>query len=245
MVIDGEGWHKGVIGIAATRLVERYCRPVLILARDGLEAQGSARSIESFHMLAALESCAHLFTRLGGHAHAAGFALPCERIPDLRIAMEQCARESLCREDLEPALTYDSELTLDEITAEFWAQLCRMEPFGVGNPEPIFVARQLRLLTPPRLVTDKHLKLRVGQPGSVTPNGAVPLKAAPRAFDVLGWRMADRIAPLAPHDVLDLAFTIFDNRHPEFGGLQLSLCDFAKSATTQSAVASDSNSTNG
>jgi single-stranded-DNA-specific exonuclease len=238
MVVDGEGWHKGVIGIAATRLVERYCRPVLVLTRDGAEAQGSARSIESFHMLAALESCAHLFTRLGGHAHAAGFALPSERIPDLRIAVEQRARECLSREDLEPTLTYDSELALDEITAEFWAQLCQMGPFGVGNPEPVFVARRLRLLAAPRLVTDKHLKLRVGQLDSPLPNGA-----APRAFDALGWRMADRVASLAPQEVLDLAFNIVDNHHPEFGGLQLSLCDFAKSAIIHSAVASDSSST--
>jgi single-stranded-DNA-specific exonuclease len=234
MVVDGEGWHKGVIGIAATRLVERYCRPVLVLTRDGAEAQGSARSIDSFDLLAALESCAHLFTRLGGHAHAAGFALPCARIPDLRTALEQRARQYLRPQDLEPVLIYDGELALDEITAEFWAQLCNMEPFGAGNPEPVFVARRLRLLAPPRLVTDKHLKLRVGQPDSPLPNGV-----APRAFDALGWRMADRAASLGPQEVLDLAFTIVDNPHPEFGGLQLSLCDFANQAASHSAVAAD------
>jgi single-stranded-DNA-specific exonuclease len=231
MVVDGEGWHKGVIGIAATRLVERYCRPVLVVARDGAEAQGSARSIEKFNMLNALESCAHLFTRLGGHAHAAGFALPGERIPELRAALEKCARECLCPEDLEPKLRYDAELRLDEITAELWADLKRMEPFGAGNPEPVFVARRLCLLAPPRVVADKHLKLRLRQaatPVSNTP--AQPSTPVLRTFDALGWWMADRIEaePLLPQDALDLAFTIVENLHPEFGGLELSFRDFAK-----------------
>ena len=147
-------------------------------------------------MLNALESCAHLFTRLGGHAHAAGFALPGERIPELRAALEKCARECLSPEDLEPKLRYDTELCLDEITAEFWAQLRRMEPFGAGNPEPVFVARRLCLLAPPRIVTDKHLKLRLRQPVTPAPD-AVPAGRIRRcsALSMLsagGWRTESR-----------------------------------------------------
>ncbi|HEV8524357.1 MAG TPA: single-stranded-DNA-specific exonuclease RecJ, partial [Terriglobales bacterium] len=86
MVVDGEGWHRGVIGIAATRVVEQHGRPAIVVTREGEEAHGSGRSIPAFHLLDSLESCAHLFTRYGGHAHAVGFALPADRIPDLRAA---------------------------------------------------------------------------------------------------------------------------------------------------------------
>jgi single-stranded-DNA-specific exonuclease len=228
MVIDGEDWHKGVIGIAATRLVERYCRPVLVITRHGPEAQGSARSIDAFHLLEALESCAHLFTRFGGHAHAAGFALPSERIPELRAVLEDRARACLRREDLQLTLHYDAEIALSQVTPELHAQLRRLEPFGMGNPEPVLVARQVRLARPPRVVREKHLKLRL-DPGE-QPN----LRAEPgnycRGFDALGWRMAERLQtqPLAAGDFLDVAFALTENPHPEFGGLELSVCDYVK-----------------
>src|SRR5438552_1120038 len=92
MVIDGDGWHRGVIGITATRVVERYCRPTLVISRDGEECHGSGRSIPAFHLLNALESCAEVFTRFGGHAHAVGFSLPSARVPDLRAKLDTYAR---------------------------------------------------------------------------------------------------------------------------------------------------------
>jgi single-stranded-DNA-specific exonuclease len=228
MVVEGEGWHKGVIGIAASRLLDRYCRPVLVIAREGDMAQGSARSIPGFHMLSALESCAHLFTRFGGHAHAAGFALPSSRIPELRRELERIAHERLRPEDLEPVLNFDSELSLDQITPELFAQVQSMAPFGMGNPEPVFVARRVRLVGPPRLIKEKHMKFRVRQAYSTGQEGAW---AMPRQFDALGWGMAGRLAadPLGDDDLLDLAFNIVENPHPEFGGLEISLCDFARS----------------
>jgi single-stranded-DNA-specific exonuclease len=240
MVIDGEGWHKGVIGIVASRLLERYCRPVLVISRDGEMAQGSARSIEAFHMLEALESCAHLFTRYGGHAHAAGLALPSAAIPELRLRLDAKAHESLTAADLEPALHYDAELALHEITPELFAELSRMEPFGMGNPEPVFVARNLQVITPPRIVKDKHFKIRVRQPKpvaavSVSAEGgaAPPRMAVPRVFDAMAWRMAERLSdePLAANDLVDLAFCVVKNPHPDFGGLELNICDYRKSLT--------------
>jgi single-stranded-DNA-specific exonuclease len=220
MIIDGERWHKGVIGIAATRLLERYCRPVLVITREGDQAQGSARSVPGFHMLDALESCAPLFTRFGGHAHAAGFALPCSRLPELRAALEARARECLHPEDLAPSLTYDAQISADEITPELFAHLQDMEPFGLGNPEPVFVARGLRLMAAARVFKEKHLKLCVREADS----------AHPRGFEALGWQMAERLQaePLRPQDRLDLAFSIIRNSHPDFRGLELSLRDFRK-----------------
>ncbi|MFB3815317.1 MAG: single-stranded-DNA-specific exonuclease RecJ [Terriglobales bacterium] len=228
MVVDGESWHKGVIGIAASRLLDRYSRPVLVITRDGAEAQGSARSIDAFHMLEALESCAHLFTRFGGHKHAAGFALPSDRIGELRAHLDARARACLRPEDLQPTLVCDAEIALNQVSSALYTDLCRMEPFGMGNPEPVFVARRVLLVAPPHIVKDKHVKLRVRQATSGT---ATP-RSIPRVFDALGWRLAERVAQdgISERDSLDLAFTVVENCHPDFGGLELSVCDFARSA---------------
>jgi single-stranded-DNA-specific exonuclease len=173
IVIDGEGWHRGVIGITATRVVERYCRPTLVISREGVEAHGSGRSIHSFHLLDAIESCAELFTRYGGHAHACGFALPCERVPDLRARLDAYARARLTPADFEPLLELDSELALDQVTPDLFAALRRMEPFGMGNPQPVFSAHGVRLTAPPKLFKDKHVKLKLGA------NHSASLSAAP------------------------------------------------------------------
>ena len=141
IVIDGEGWHRGVIGITATRVVERYGRPALVISRNGEEAHGSGRSIRAFHLLNALESCAGLFTRFGGHAHAVGFSLPAANLPELRTRLDEYARTRLTLADFEPSLNFDAELSLDQVTPELFNLLQRLEPFGVGNPQPVFTAR--------------------------------------------------------------------------------------------------------
>jgi single-stranded-DNA-specific exonuclease len=228
LVVDGEGWHRGVIGICATRLVERYGKPTLVISRDGEEGHGSGRSIAGFHLLDALEqeSCRPLFTRFGGHSHAVGFALPCENIASLRAAMDGYARTKLSVDDLQPTLEIDGELSLDEVSPKLFECLRQLEPFGQGNREPIFVTKAARLLAPPRVLKEKHMKLRVaGQNG--------------RAFDVLAWRMADTLQPLnlLAGESLDLAFRLEENHHPDFGGLQLVLCDAARSAVAVTASA--------
>src|SRR6266853_1541113 len=149
VVVDGENWHRGVIGIAATRVVERYCRPALVISREGDESHGSGRSISAFHLLEALESCESLFTRFGGHAHAVGFALPSDRIPELRSKLDSFARARLTLADFEPRLNVDAEIDLTEIRPDLFQALKRLEPFGLGNPEPGFMARDDRVLLPP------------------------------------------------------------------------------------------------
>src|SRR5450755_2318115 len=116
VVVDGEGWHRGVIGITASRVVERHGRPTLVISREGDEAHGSGRSIPSFHLLHALESCPELFSRYGGHAHAVGFALPCANVEQLRKHLDGYARARLTPADFEPQITFDRELPLAEIT---------------------------------------------------------------------------------------------------------------------------------
>jgi single-stranded-DNA-specific exonuclease len=259
IVVDGEGWHRGVIGITATRVVERYNRPTVVISRDGAEAFGSGRSIRAFHLLEAIESCGSLFSRYGGHSHACGFAMPSANVEDLRAKLDAFARTRLTLADFDPILDLDAELDLSEITPELFHALERLEPYGMGNPEPIFAARGVQLATPPRILKEKHvkLKLRAGADrrdlsaaaGLATPrchpDGAAirrgeraaavaegyPNRDALRSritFDALGWHMAERMqkTPLLAGDAIDVAFTIGNNDHPEYGGLELSLRDF-------------------
>jgi single-stranded-DNA-specific exonuclease len=160
IVIDGEGWHRGVIGITATRIVERYNRPTLVIARDGEEAFGSGRSIKAFHLLDAIESCSKLFSRFGGHAHACGFALPAANIADLRAHLDAHARARLTPTDFDPVLDLDAELNLSQITPQLFHALRLLEPYGVGNPEPVFSARA-ELTAAPRILKEKHIKLKL------------------------------------------------------------------------------------
>jgi len=266
IVVDGEGWHRGVIGITATRVVERYNRPTLVISREGDEAFGSGRSIRAFHLLEAVESCRDLFSRYGGHSHACGFAMPAANIGDLRTRLDQFARARLTLADFDPILDLDEELWLGEITPDLFQSLRLLEPYGVGNPEPVFAARGVRLAAPPKTLKDKHikLKLRAGEdtrPSGVSPEESTELTASailatPRChpdgaairrgekataaaegytpktglritFDALGWHMAERLQQkrLLAGDVVDVAFTIGHNDHPEYGGLELTLRD--------------------
>jgi len=161
IVLDGEGWHRGVIGITATRVVERYNRPTLVISREGEEAFGSGRSIRAFHLLEAVESCRDLFSRYGGHAHACGFAMPAANIGPLRARLDAFARDRLTLADFDPVLDVDAELPFEEITPELFQALRLLEPYGVGNPEPVFSARGAKLTAPPRILKDKHLKLKL------------------------------------------------------------------------------------
>jgi len=219
MVIDGDGWHRGVIGITATRVVEKYGRPTLVISRDGDEAHGSGRSIAAFHLLDALESCGELFDRYGGHAHAVGFSLPVSRMAELRHRLDEYARARLTLADFAPSLKVDAEIELEQVTPALYQALCRLEPFGVGNPEPVFCARQVRLVAPPRTIKDKHVKLKLGVKSS---NGWRPAMVA------LGWHMQEKVqqANLLAGDQMDVAFSVEYNEHPEWGGLELSLRDF-------------------
>src|SRR4051812_22819209 len=218
IVVDGEGWHRGVIGIAATRVVEKYCRPALMIANIDGEAHGSGRSLPAFHLLDALESCAGLFDRFGGHAHAVGFGLPSARVPELRARMDEYARTKLTPADFEPALLVDSELEFKEITPELLACVQQLEPFGMGNREPVFAVRDARIALPPKILKEKHLKLRV------------TAIAGSRALDLMAFRMADMLAThdLKAGDAVEIACKLDENMHPDFGGLQLLLCDLRK-----------------
>jgi single-stranded-DNA-specific exonuclease len=238
IVIDGEGWHRGVIGITATRVVERYGRPSLVVSCDGEQAHGSGRSIAPFHLLNALESCAGLFTRFGGHSHAVGFSLPSAGVPELRAHLDVYARARLTLADFEPSLNFDAEILFDQVNPELFQAVQRLQPFGVGNQQPVFVTRGVRLVAPPRVLKEKHVKLKLAVAENrerSTGNWRNKI-----TFDALGWNLAERCqqAALRPGDHLDIAFTIESNDHPEYGGLELSIRDFKSVAKDTNADAS-------
>lgn len=222
-VIDGDGWHRGVIGITATRVVERYGRPALVISVDGEDAHGSGRSISGFHLLNALEACSGVFTRFGGHAHAVGFSLPSAKVSELRSQLDAYARTKLTLADFEPVLKIDAELPLDAVTPDLFEAITHLEPFGAGNPGPVFCARAARLSAQPKVLKDTHAVLRLSPPISAASGWKRSL-----TYKAMAWRMAERVAEagLLAGDLLDIAFTLDQNEHPDFGGIELSLRDF-------------------
>ncbi|MGE5326380.1 MAG: DHHA1 domain-containing protein, partial [Deltaproteobacteria bacterium] len=211
LVFSGEGWHRGVIGIVAQREVEKYHRPTLVIGIEQGVGQGSGRSISGFNLLDGLTHARDLFVRFGGHAAAAGFTLPADRIGELERRFEEYARTVLSPQDLEPTVRVDAEVQLDDINGKLYESLCDMEPFGIGNPAPVFGARGLLLVDPPRVLKEKHLKLRVAGGGQM--------------MDALMWRGVGRCPPLMRGQKLDAAFTVEQNTFQDRTTLQLSLKD--------------------
>jgi single-stranded-DNA-specific exonuclease len=163
-VVAGQGWHRGVIGIAASKIAERLNRPCVVLSVDGEVAHGSGRSIEAYHLLNGLTACSDLFEKFGGHSHAAGITIRPERIPELRRRLNEHAAACLAPGDLEPSVNIDLELPAENVTFALAREMEALEPFGAGNRRPVFVTRNLRCLSEPVVIKDRHLKLRVAGP---------------------------------------------------------------------------------
>ena len=174
IVVAGQGWHKGVIGLAASRIAEKLFRPTLVLTvNDGI-AHGSARSIAGFHLLDALDSCSDLFHQYGGHAAAAGVTLGEEGIAAVKDRLNQYAVATFADRDLHPELHIDALLRSRSLNLQLVEQLSAFEPYGAGNPKPVFVTRDLVLGGEPYVMKEKHLKLRL-----VDEDG--------RAFEAVWW----------------------------------------------------------
>ncbi len=190
IVLLGPDWHPGVVGIVASRLVEKYYRPTVVLTRERNMLKGSARSIRQFHLVDALRECAEDLDRFGGHAYAAGLSLKPENLEIFQRHFDQRVRSQLQAEDFCPALHLDVETPLTELDPAFMAQLEKLEPFGLGNPSPQLLVKQVEVKES-RIVGEKHLKLRVGD-GS-------------RVWGAIGFRLADKQPPW--NSRIDLAFT--------------------------------------
>ncbi|HWB99666.1 MAG TPA: DHHA1 domain-containing protein, partial [Bryobacteraceae bacterium] len=199
LVFCDDGWHRGVLGIVASRLVERYHRPVFVLSRnpeDGL-AQGSGRSISCFHLLEALETMPELFHKFGGHKHAAGLTMAVEQVELFRDRFNAHAMERIRPEDLVPELEIDAVVDLPDLTDDGVDQVLSLAPFGCGNPLPVLAAMGVEVAAPPVVWKEKHLRVAVRRNGRI-----LWLKA---------WNMAERAAELGPGMNVDIAFTVEDD----------------------------------
>jgi single-stranded-DNA-specific exonuclease len=225
LVIDGQGWHRGVIGILASRVVERTAKPAIVVSVEDGVAHGSGRSVDGFQLLDAIESCSDLFTRFGGHAFAVGFVLPAAALPELKRRLRLYAEEHLAARDPEQLLRIHAELPLDRITPVLVGWLRKLEPLGHGNPEPLFVARGARLLTGPRILKDRHIRLELAQQPAPTSAHEPVLAGSSSAVRAVGWDLAARAAALglAQGSLIDLAYRIRENDHPEYGGLEVEI----------------------
>ena len=218
LVIDGDGWHRGVIGILASRVVERTAKPAIVVSVEDGVAHGSGRSVDGFQLLDAIESCADLFTRFGGHAFAVGFAMPAENLPALKQRLREYAEKHLPAGEPEHVLRIHAELPLDRITPVLVGWLRKLEPLGHGNPEPIFVAHRVRVLGAPRIMKERHIRLEIAQESLVLAGGSAAIRA-------VGWDLAGRAAALGlKHgSLIDIAYRIRENDHPDFGGLEVEI----------------------
>ncbi len=222
LVVAGEGWHRGVIGIVASKLVDAFYRPAIVLSIEDGVAHGSCRSIPGFDMLGALESCAPMLGRFGGHKQAAGLQLEAARIKEFRHAVNAYADNCLGPDDLRPRLWLDGPLKFSELTDRVVAEFAALAPFGPSNPKPRFHTGPVSVVDGPRILKDRHLKMSVKQDS--------------RVFRAIQWNAAEREPNLtAQKSGVEIAYTVEEN---EFRGekyVELRLEDF-RAADTKTAA---------
>jgi single-stranded-DNA-specific exonuclease len=214
IVVAGEGWHRGVIGIVASKLVDAFHRPAIVLSIDEAGvAHGSCRSIPSFNMLAALESCGELMIKFGGHKQAAGLTIDAARIRELRNRVNDHADGCLEPDDLRPRLWIDGGLAFGGINEQITSELSALAPFGAGNPRPVFRARRVEIVDGPRRIKERHLKMAFKQDG--------------RVMRGIAWRASERESFVTEHKAaIDLAFSLEEDSWNGERYLQLNIADF-------------------
>jgi single-stranded-DNA-specific exonuclease len=213
LVVAGEGWHRGVIGIVASKLVDAFYRPAIVLSIEDGVAHGSCRSITGFDMLGCLESCAPLMKRFGGHKAAAGLQIDASRIKEFRQAVNKHADNCLGPDDLRPSLWLDGPLALNDISDQVMSEFARLAPFGPGNPRPKFHTGPVSIVDGPRLLKERHLKMT--------------LKQNNRILRAIQWNAAehnDRLA--AMKGGVEIAYTVEENEFQGNKYVELRLEDF-------------------
>ena len=201
LVYYSERWHRGVLGIVASRLVERLHRPVFVLGRnpeDGL-AQGSGRSIPAFHLLEAMEAMPDLFIRFGGHQYAAGATLEAARVDEFRRRFNAYAAARLSPEDFLPRLQVDAVVEFGDLTDPCIQEILALAPFGHGNPLPVLAALDVEVAAPPVTMKEKHLRVAMRQNG--------------RALVLKAWNFAQRAGEMPPGARVDITFTLEEDAY--------------------------------
>jgi single-stranded-DNA-specific exonuclease len=211
-VLYKEDWHPGVIGIVASRIVEKFYRPtIMITVMDGI-GKGSARSIANFNIYQAIKECSHLLSGFGGHKYAAGLTIKQEMIPEFVKCFKKAAEIDIQSEDLIPNIRIDGEIELPQFTPRFIRLLKLLGPFGPMNMRPVFMSRNLKIMGYPSIVGQNHLKLKLEQEGSV--------------FDAIGFNMGDCLAKIEKNDgIVDCVYAVEENRWNGKTQIQLRLKD--------------------
>jgi single-stranded-DNA-specific exonuclease len=212
IVLAKDGWHPGVIGIVASRIVEQFCRPTVMIALDGDLGKGSARSISNFDIYSALKGCEDLLLSYGGHRHAAGLMIKQDQIERFTERFEQIAAQNIHEEDLTHKIWVDAEIMLPEITDKFVRLMNLFAPFGPQNMRPVLLSRNLNVVGSPRVVGKNHLKFKVRQGGEV--------------YDAIGFDLGDLMYRLSPGDgKLDMVFVVEENYWNDETRIQLRVKD--------------------
>ncbi len=201
VVLHHPEWHLGVIGIVASRLVDLYCRPTIMLSTIDGKIKGSARSIRGFNIYNALKQCDDLLIQFGGHEFAAGLTMNCDQLDAFRERFSSISHDCLCSDQFEPEIVIDGELRLSEIDSRFWKLLNQFEPYGPHNTRPIFVSKNVQIVGNPSIVGKQgHLKMRLAQDDSYH-------------FDAIGFKMHALKPMLDEHknQNVDIAFVLEEN----------------------------------
>ena len=214
LVLHDPDWHLGVIGIVASRLVDLYCRPTIMLSTvDGL-VKGSARSINGFNIYEALKQCEDLLVQFGGHKYAAGLTIAEDQLDSFIRRFQEITSDMLSEQDFKPELMIDAELPFSEITPRFWKLLKQFEPYGPNNLKPVFVSRNIRIAGRLSIVGQGHLKMRVRQDGT-------------GALEAIGFNMKKFAEPLrnAGSAPVDIAYSLEENNWNNRTTLQIRIKD--------------------
>lgn len=216
IVVAGRDWHRGVIGIVASRLARRFFRPTLVFSLGKSDCQASGRSIPGFHILEALEECGDLLDRFGGHAQAVGCAMEGgdsleDRLEELSDRLEAHARSVLSPEDLIPVVSLDSYLPPERLSLAMYRDLQSLAPFGVGNPAPVFATKGLDVTGGPWVLKKHHLKVRLGS------NGA--------GVDAIWWKNGNAADTISRGSKIDVAYTLNRNQYRGVESLLMTVQD--------------------
>lgn len=217
IVLAAEGWHQGVIGIVASRLVEKYHLPTVMIAISDTEGKGSARSIPGFHLCEALKECENLLVKYGGHKYAAGLSIHPDRIPEFRERFREVSSRFLSDDDIVPKLFIDLEIELTEISDGFMDALEAFSPFGPQNMRPIFLTRNCEVVGVPYVVGNNHLKMKVRKGDAV--------------LDVIGFGFGDMARAISDKGCLvDIVYAVEYNTYNDLTQIQIRLKDIKLTA---------------
>lgn len=205
-------WHKGVVGIVASRLIEKYYRPTVVLTRSGELVAGSARSVIGFNVYEAIHACREHLVGYGGHFAAAGFSLQPEQVSAFKLKFEEIVASMIETRSLVPEITIDAELSFSDINPRFYGILSQMQPFGPGNTQPIFIARKVMDKGHSRIVKDQHIRFSLYQ-------NDIPM-------DGIGFGLAHKFHLFSAQEPLDVVFTLEENEWNNQISLQLKIIDF-------------------